>query len=166
MNFIALDIETTGFSPGNAEIIEIAAVKVRGGEIYQTFATLCAPLNGLHPDAMRVNGITHEMVANKPSFRELLPTVLNFLGGDLIVCHNTPFDLGFIAHYCREAGLPFAPRSDDTLTLARSLLPQLPSKSLQPVADFLGISSDGYHRAQADAAVTAKIYMKLMEMRK
>ncbi len=164
MNFTALDFETTGFYPGQSEVVEFAAVRVRGGELDLNLACLCRPLRGISFDAMRVNGITYGMVADRPTFAELLPTLLGFLGGDTVVCHNAPFDMGFMRRYCQDAGLTYEPEVRDTLAMARSLLPRLSSKSLQPVADYLGVGADGYHRALADATVTARVYMKLCEL--
>lgn len=164
MNFTSLDFETTGLSPGGAEVVEFAAVRVRAGELDLNLSSLCRPLNGIGFDAMRIHGITNGMVADKPTFAELLPTLLGFLGDDVIVCHNAPFDMAFLQKYCRAAGVTYNPEIRDTLKMARGLLPRLPSKSLQPVADYLGVGAEGYHRALADATVTAKVYLKLHEL--
>lgn len=164
MNFTALDFETTGLSPGYAEVVEFAAVRVRGGELDLNLASLCRPLRGITFDAMKINGITYGMVAGKPTFAELLPTLISFLGDDPVVCHNAPFDMSFLTRYCREAGITYNPEVRDTLQMARSLLPRLPSRSLQPLACHLGVGADGFHRALEDATVTAKVYLKLSEL--
>ena len=164
MNFTAFDLETTGLSPESSEVVEFAAVRVRGGELDLNLASLCRPLHGISYGAMRVNGITYDMVADKPTFAELLPSLLSFFGDDTIVCHNAPFDMSFLMSYCRKAGVSYSPKIQDTLQMARRLLPGLPSRSLEPLAAHLNVRSDGYHRALADATVTAKVYLKLMEL--
>ncbi len=161
MNFCTLDFETTGFSSQTCEVVEFAAVRVRDSEIDFHLASLCRPDGPIPLDAIRVHGITPEMVADSPGFAELLPTLLDFLGDDTVVCHNTPFDMSFLRRYCRDAGILYTPAVDDTLIWARRLYPHLPSRSLQPLAEHLGIESPGYHRALADAMVTAKLYLKM-----
>ncbi len=164
INCVVLDFETTGLDADTGEIVEFALVRIRDGEIGLHMASLCRPLRGIPYSAQRIHGISHDMVMDFPTFEELLPSVLSFIGEDKIVCHNTPFDMGFLWAYCRRAGIEFNPPLGDTLMLARRLFPKMKSKSLQNMALALGIEGEEFHRALSDAMVTAKLYIKMKEM--
>ncbi|MDR1735574.1 MAG: 3'-5' exonuclease [Oscillospiraceae bacterium] len=164
MGVVVLDFETTGLSPESGEVVEFALVRVRGGELGLEMASLCRPHGEIPYDAFRVHGISKQMTLPFPYFEELLPSVLGFIGGDTVVCHNTPFDMGFLRAYCARAGVAFDPPLGDTLNMARRLFRQLPSRSLGAVAQHLGVDAPGAHRALYDATVTAKIYIKMANM--
>ena len=166
MPIVVLDFETTGLSPASCEVVEFALVRVSDeGEIGLNIASLCRPHGEIPYGAYRVHGISMEMVRDKPYFEQFLPTVINFIGQDTVVCHNTPFDMGFLMAYCQRAGrTDFNPRTDDTLRIARRMFPHLPSRSLAPLAQYLGVEFDSNaHRALADALVTAKVYIEMQK---
>ena len=164
MGVVVLDFETTGLSPANGEVVEFALVRVRGDEIGLHLASLCRPHGDIPYGAYRVHKISKQMTAGYPSFEDMLPEVLSFIGEDTVVCHNTPFDMGFMRAYCNRAGVPFDPPTGDTLAMARRLFPRLPSKSLGAVAGYLNIDAGDAHRALADAMVTAKAYIIMSKM--
>lgn len=164
MRYCVLDFETTGFMPGESEVIEFAAVRVEDGEIGLSLASLCRPNESyISRKITEITGIRPEMTAGYPTFEELLITLLDFIGGDTIVCHNVPFDLSFLHHYCRKAGIELESPTLCTLALARRMYSYLPTKKLEAVASHLGIRSDGYHRALADAIVTAKVLIQMQQ---
>ena len=164
MRYCVIDFETTGFAPPQSEVIEFAAVRVLDGEIGLTLASLCRPNQSyISRKITEITGIRPEMVAGYPTFEECLTSLLDFIGNDTIVCHNVPFDMSFLYHYCRKADLELAAPTLCTLALARRMFPSLPTKRLEAVAGHLGVGGEGYHRALADAMVTAKI---LIEMQK
>jgi DNA polymerase III epsilon subunit-like protein len=164
MNVCVLDLETTGFDARRGEVVEYACVRLRRGEIDGHLASLCRPCGYIPRSATDVHGITMEMTAGYPPFAEHLPALIGYIGQDTVVCHNTPFDMSFIHNYCLRAGIDFNPPTGDTLKLARLLLPGLPSRKLSCVAEHLGITAAGYHRALADAMTTAQVYLKLTAM--
>ena len=162
MNYCVIDFETTGLTPQGSEVIEFAAVRVQNSEIGLSFASLCRPNNSsISRTITRITGITPDMVAAYPVFEDLLPSLLEFIGEDTIVGHNVSFDIKFLDHYCRQTGYERVASTLCTLKLARKLYPHLPSKKLEAVASYLGIRSDGYHRALADAMATAKILIAM-----
>ena len=161
--FCVIDFETTGFTPATAEVIEFAAVRVRGGELGLNLASLCAPTVPITPEITRVNGIDNAMVEGYPPFGELLPLLLDFIGEDIIAAHNASFDMSFLKAYCERAGIELEPRVFCTLTAARQLYAELPSKRLGEVAAHLGVDGTGYHRALADATVTAKVLVEMLK---
>ena len=126
-DYVVFDLETTGISPQTDKVIEISAVKVRSGKSVAEFSSLVNPLRDIPYSATKVNGITNEMVADKPVFEEVLADFLDFIGDDILVGHNIhDFDMKFIHRDC-EAFFRMFLGNDyiDTLPLARKCLPEL-----------------------------------------
>ncbi|MDR0293181.1 MAG: 3'-5' exonuclease [Oscillospiraceae bacterium] len=168
--YCVIDFETTGLSPHESDIIEYAAVRVEddragGLTVGEVFTSLCAPARTLvSPTITRITGITPAMVEGLPPFERSLRDFLDFIGGDTVVAHNIPFDMGFLRRYCGDAGIRPPPKTLCTLVLSRRMC-RLRSHKLEDVARALGVDSAGYHRALADAVTTAKILIRLLEMR-
>jgi DNA polymerase-3 subunit epsilon len=103
------------------------------------------------------------MVRDAPTAREVVPFVAEFLHNAVFVAHNAPFDWGFLTHTAkRERDLQLANPQLCTVRLANRILPQLPSKSLGPVAEFLDVRIPDRHRASGDAYATALILVKFL----
>ena len=165
MRYCVIDFETTGFAPPQSEVIEFAAVRVQDGEIGMNLASLCCPVNSyISRKITEITGITPAMTADYDSFEEALITLLDFIGKDTIVCHNVPFDMTFLHYYCRKAGFELSNPTQCTLTMARKLFPYLRSRKLSEVAEHLGVGTQGYHRALADAMTTARIFLKMQSL--
>src|ERR1039457_2198144 len=96
MKFIAFDIETTGFLPRVAQIVEIAALRFEGDKVVETFSSLVNPGIMIPPEAGRIHGITDEMVKDAPTVDKVLETFAAFCGSSVLVAHNAPFDTEFI----------------------------------------------------------------------
>ena len=106
------------------------------------------------------------MVLQAPKIEEALPAFLDFVGESALVAHNAGFDVGFIEQNCARLGRSRTFTSVDTVGLARVLLPTLSKYKLNIVAKALNISLENHHRAVDDAAATAEIYVKFIEMLK
>ncbi len=161
--FVVTDTETTGVSATRDRVIELAAVKVVGGEVVDRFSQLINPGRSVPRRITALTGISTAMVFDQPSADEVLPRYLDFLGEGVLVAHNLTFDRNFLnaelARLGREAiGNPTL----CTLRLARRLLRGLRSKSLGSVADFYGIRNHGRHRALGDAETTAEILCRFL----
>ncbi|GHU94008.1 hypothetical protein FACS1894208_04380 [Clostridia bacterium] len=165
MNYCVLDFETTGLSPHNCEIIEVGAVRVKSGELDLNFASLCKPHGYISRQITNITGIDERMTAGYPHFDELLPFLIDFIGGDTLVCHNVPFDKGFLDAYCARGGIDFRPDTFCTLKESRRLLRHLPNHKLGTVAAHFRIENSGAHRALGDATTTAKVLLKLLALR-
>ena len=101
-NYVIFDLETTGISPNYDEVIEISALKVKGGEVVDEFNTLVNPGRKIPFGATKVNGITNAMVAEAPAFSHVLAEFLDFAEGLVLVGHNIArFAMKFI---WRDAG--------------------------------------------------------------
>ena len=153
-----LDTETTGLSPWFGDrICEIAILRCQGDAILDTFETLVNPQRPISPGAARVNGLTGLDLVDAPLFAEIAPQVKLWLEDALIVCHNAPFDLGFISSEFNRLGQILAPvEVIDTLLLARQYF-DFDSNSLQAIADHFMIDRSGAHRALADVLTTRDV---------
>ncbi len=151
-DFVALDVETTGLSPSNSEIVEIAAIRFHGFEPVMKFQTLCRPLRGTTIDSEKINGITEEMVEDAPTFPQVAASLKNFIGKDNLVAHNLEFDLKFIVKY----GVNVTEEKRkyyDTLRISQRVLRKpddVINYKLGTLAAFYGIPLFDAHRALAD----------------
>lgn len=87
-DYLCVDLETTGLNPKTDKIIEIGAVKVRGGKITDTFQTLVNPCRSLEERITGITGITDDMLFDKPVINEVLPDFLHFAGEDILLGHS------------------------------------------------------------------------------
>ena len=164
--FVVFDIETTGFSSVRDRIIEIGAVKVEGGKIVDRYSTFVNPQIPIPFEITKLTSITDSMVMDAPDIETVLPQFMEFVGDASLVAHNAGFDVGFIEENLRRQNIEKSLVSVDTVALARVLLPTLSRYKLNVVAKTLGISLDNHHRAVDDAAATAEIFVKFVEMLK
>jgi DNA polymerase III epsilon subunit family exonuclease len=158
MIFSVIDVETTGLSPNSGDrVLEIGIVRMdQSGTIREELDTLVNP--GRPVRATKIHGITDEMVADAPSFREILPFLNEALNGTIIAAHNASFDLGFLRAEYQRAGTPMpSTKPLCTLVLARKYFAALPSRSLESCRRHLGITDDGAHNALADARSAALV---------
>ena len=163
-SYVVFDLETTGLSPDKNKIIEIGAVKVVDGAITERFSTFVNPEVPIPYNIEQLTSIKDDMVLDAPRIEEILPEFMKFCEGTVMVAHNAEFDTGFIRKNCERMGLPFDFTIADTVALARILLPQLKRFKLDTVAKAVGVSLDHHHRAVDDAACTAEIFVKFIEM--
>jgi DNA polymerase III subunit epsilon len=166
VEFVVLDLETTGGSPANDRITEVGAVKVRGGELLGSFHTLVDPEVPIPPLISALTGITDRMVADAEPIQVVLPCLLEFLGGAVLVAHNAAFDWRFVqANLERHGYRRLANRRVCTARLARKLLPrdEVPNVRLATLAAHLGASVVPCHRALTDARATVDVFHALLE---
>lgn len=162
--FIVFDIETTGLYAVKDKITEIGAVRVKNGEIGDTFNTFVNPGIPIPEHITRLTGINDSMVAGAPSTEQALNSFLEFAGDSPVVAHNASFDTGFIKHGLRTLGRKFENIIIDTLELSRKLFPELDRHRLDVVARHLGIKLAKHHRAVNDAMATAGIFVKCLAL--
>ncbi|MCK9479173.1 MAG: PolC-type DNA polymerase III [Firmicutes bacterium] len=161
---VVFDVETTGFNPESENIIEIGAVKIKDGKIVDNFSAFINPQKPIPQKIVKLTGITDELVRDAETIDVVLPRFLEFCKDSLLVAHNAGFDISFIKANAKRLDIPFSPAYVDTVEMARGALPDLSSHKLNVVADALGVSLEGHHRAVNDANATALIYLKLVEM--
>ncbi|GIG95580.1 DNA polymerase III subunit epsilon [Plantactinospora mayteni] len=158
--FVVLDLETTGGAPDGGGITEIGAVKVRGGEELGILATLVNPGEPIPPFITVLTGITQAMLLPAPPVEEVLPSLLEFLRGAVLVAHNAPYDVGFLKAACARHGYTWPnPRVLDTAALARRVLTrdEVPNRKLGTLAAYFRTPHQPTHRALADAHATVDV---------
>ena len=161
---VCFDIETTGLKVTQEAITEIGAVRLRNGEIVETFQTFVDPERRLTPEIIGLTGITDDMLRGAPKLKDALTAFLAFAGGAPLAAHNAEFDISFIRAGCRKCGIPFEPTYIDTLILAQNLLPGLGKYKLDIVADHLQLPQFNHHRASDDAVPVAQMLTKFFPM--
>jgi DNA polymerase III subunit epsilon len=165
VTFCVVDLETTGGSPVDCAITEIGAVKLRGGECLGTFQTLVNPGQAIPPQITVLTGITQAMVSPAPRIEAVLPSLLEFMAGTVVVGHNVRFDLGFLqAALARHEHPRLANPWVDTCALARRLVrDEVPNCKLGTLAERLRLPHRPNHRALDDALATADLLHLLLE---
>ncbi len=160
MDYVCVDLETTGLRPKLDKIIEIGAVRVKNGEIEDTFGTFVYPGRAVPEQVTMLTGITGEQLTDAPVIAGILPGFLEFVGQLPLVGHRILFDYSFLKRAFVNEKIPFERNGIDTLKLARKFLPQLESKRLADVCAHYGIAIRA-HRAQEDARASHFLYQRL-----
>lgn len=150
-NYIAFDLETTGLSQSDDDIIEIGAVKIKQGVIADTFSTFVNPERHIPESATRINHITDEMVASAPVQLAAVSDFIAFTEGLPCVAHNVSFDAGFLLSICQDLDLTPPDRYGDTMKMARKYIPGIENYKLYTVCASLGYEISDSHRALSDA---------------
>lgn len=159
--FVAIDVETTGLSPFANELIEVSAIKYNGTKKIDSFTTLIKPKVRIPYYITNITGITNEMVQNSPVVEDVMPSLIQFIGNNPIIAHNANFDYKFIQNYSNNA---FSKNTlIDTVQIGRRLYPNLPNHKLGTIAKHIGITEDGFHRAEFDCECCARIYMEYLK---
>ena len=159
-DYVVFDLETTGISAARDQVVEISAVKVEGGLVTGEFSTLVNPQVPIPYGASQVNGITDDMVAGSPVFRQALAEFLAFAGDMVLVGHNIQaFDMKFLYRDARKFWNQI-PGNDyiDTLHFARKVLPKLRHHRLVDLAAYYGIDTSGAHRALKDCRMNQRVF--------
>jgi DNA polymerase-3 subunit epsilon len=164
LSYVVVDVETTGTRHyAGDRITEIAAVVVRDGCVTDVFETLVNPQRSIPPFITQITNITWDMVKDAPTFQAVESELLDLMAGHVFVAHNANFDWRFISSEVRRSsGRELIGRRLCTVKLARRLLPQLPRRSLDHVAEYYGIEISGRHRAGGDAVATAHCLLRLL----
>ena len=150
MNLIAIDLETTGLDPKKDRIIEIAAIKVKDGQIVDTFETFIQPGRSLVERVTQITGIRDEDLVMAPKIQDKLQELSVFLEDYPLLGHSLLFDFSFI----EKNGI-------DTLRIARCYLPEMEKKTLPYLCQQFEIPHEP-HRAYADALACLQLYEKFI----
>lgn len=164
-NYIVIDLETTGLKPKYDRIIEIGAVKVRNGEVVDTFQRYVNPEMEISEQTKLITKIRQEDLNKADYIENILEEFLEFLGEDPIIGHNVLFDYAFLKKMAIQYNYDFEKSGIDTLRLARTYILESPCKRLEALCQFFGIIYTP-HRALEDAKATQILYQKIMEYSK
>lgn len=163
-NYCVIDLEMTGLSATRNQILEVGAVRVRGGTVTDCFSMLVNPKRPIPGEVQELTGITDAMVEKALSSDEVVPLMLEFIGDDIVVGHNVSFDYRFLKQWAVNHKISLNMKFLDTLKIARAILPGEQSKKLGALCQFFAVSREHAHRAVDDALATAAVLEKLKPM--
>ena len=161
-NYVCLDLETTGLNPKRDRIIEVGMVKVREGKVKEHFSCLLDPEQRLEERVREITGIREEELKGQPRLKEMLPSILEFLEDDVLLGHSILFDYSFLKRAFTNEKIPFERKGTDTLKIARRVVEDCESKSLESLCRHYKIQYRA-HRALSDACATIDLYNILCE---
>lgn len=163
-NYVLVDIETTGLSPKENDIIEIGAIKVKQNKIIDKYESLIRIDYKLNPFITRLTGITDNMLKEGKEINEALQEFLQFTEDNIIMGHNVNFDINFIYDKC-ERYLDTYLKNDfiDTMRIAKKVLQDVPNYKLGTLAKKFDINYENAHRGLTDVEITYEVYNKLRE---
>lgn len=172
INFIVFDLETTGLSEIKNEIIEIGAIRFEANKPVEKFHTFIKPKKKITARITSINGITNEMVENCPAIEEVLPKFIDFIGENVLIAHNSDFDMKFILNQTYNQGYKkIKNKVIDTLKLSRQKIRRydyeknrdlkLDSYKLESLKNDFGLWDAGSHNAIDDCKVCAYVYLKI-----
>lgn len=164
-SFVIVDLETTGLSPKNSEIIEIGAIKVIDNKVVDTMDVFVRPSRPLSWFITNLTGIANEMVDEGLSTKEALKVFDEFSFGMRLMAHNAKFDMSFLDVYMKkELGKGVRMDSMDTLLLSRAIVKDVPNYKLETLANRFNIDYSGAHRSLRDCEITLDVYNNIRKM--
>lgn len=159
-DYCIVDTETTGLDPESCELLEIAIIKVVGGNVIDKFHSYMKPIKSIPPDITAINGIIDADVIDAPGPVDTLKLARKFLGDMLVVGQNVKFDLGFMNYHGGNIfkNVP----SIDNKVVAVELVKGLSSYSQSSLEDHFGVFNEKKHSAMGDANALLCIFSKIM----
>lgn len=163
--YVVFDVETTGLSAVYDTIIELAAVKVKGGEIIDKFEAFANPHRPLSATIIELTGITDDMLQDAPDVVDVIRDFREWIGDDILVAHNASFDMGFLnVAYKKLLEVEKAKNPViDTLELGRFLYPEFKNHRLNTLCKKFDIELTQHHRAIYDTEATAYLLLKMLK---
>lgn len=161
---VVLDFETTGLSPDYGDrAIEIGAVLLQDNRIVDRFQSLMNPEMRVSSFIEEYTGITNTMLASAPSIAEAMGKFAKFMAGHHLVAHNANFDRRFLDAELLRINKRRQQEFACSMLLARRLYPDAPSHRLETLVQYKNLVTNGvYHRALADAEMTAHLWINMV----
>lgn len=166
-HYAVIDLETTGLSASQDEIIELGAIIVRDDQVVATYEALVT-IEGKLPDKVtKLTGITEDDLRKTGKLPAVaLAEFFAFLEDFPVVAHHGDFDYAFLRSACSKYDFPlFSNQYEDTMPLAKRYVNQVGNYKLETLVEHLGISVSRMHRSLNDCFATMQLYMKLNEIR-
>jgi DNA polymerase-3 subunit epsilon len=165
LDFVVVDVETTGWLPTEARITDIGAVRLRHGHVMAHFSALVNPGCPIPAEIAALTGITDAMAQRAPAIDAVFPRFLEFAAGSVLTAHHAAFDIGFLQAAAAACGLDWPDFAVlDTVPLARMVLGtgEVPDCKLGTLAGFFRARTMPCHRALPDALATAEVLQGLL----
>jgi DNA polymerase-3 subunit epsilon len=162
---VVLDFETSGISPDYGDrAIEIGAVKLREGQVVDRFQSLMNPGLRINSFIENYTGITNQMVQDAPKTPEVMLKFAEFIGNTPLVAHNASFDRRFLNAEFDRIGLQSKQNFGCSMLTSRRIYPEAPNHKLETLVRYKNLRTDGtFHRALADAEMTAHLWVAMVE---
>ena len=151
-DYCVIDLETTGLSWADDKIIEVGILKIR-----DKYSQLINPEREVSPFITKLTGITNDMLLGMPTLDEIRDDVFSFIGDDILLGHNTSFDLNFVAN---QFHIDIENEYMDTLQFCRKVYPHMKHHRLTDMVQYLNLSNNE-HRSIADCIATYELYEKI-----
>jgi DNA polymerase-3 subunit epsilon len=163
---VVLDYETTGLSPDQGDRgIEIGAVLLEGGKVSDRFQRLMNPGFRVSSFIEGYTGITNSMLRSADSCESATQAFAQFIDGHNLVAHNASFDRRFLDAEMQYADCSYEGSFACSMLAARRLYPHAPNHQLGTLVQLRQLDNDGiFHRALADAEMTALLWMDMLEV--
>ena len=164
--YCVFDLETTGISHITEKITEVGIIKIKNGEIIDTFECFVNPEKPIPQEVVEVTHITDDMVKDAETIDKVMPKILEFFGDSILVAHNADFDIGFLKYNCEKLGLELNNTYIDTLRLAKAIFPEFTRYKLGIIAEKLNIKVDVAHRALDDVKTLVQVFNVMIDKAK
>ncbi|WP_332648332.1 PolC-type DNA polymerase III [Lysinibacillus sp. 54212] len=162
--YVVFDVETTGFSNVYDSIIELAAVKIKNGEVIDRFERFSNPHKPLTAKIIELTHITDDMLVNAPEIEDVIRDFHDFIGDSIVVAHNASFDLGFLYVAYKKAGIEGVSHpAIDTVELSRLVNPGQKAHNLKTLTKKYNIELSQHHRAIYDTEATGELLLHLLK---
>ena len=165
LQFCVIDLETTGGNPETEKIIEIGMVKIENRKISEERSFLINPQKDIPDFVQKLTGIRKADVEHSPKIEEVIDEIVQFIGGSILVAHNTSFDIPFLNGVLKKLQKPTMDNKVIcTNIMTKYLIPDIMSSNLQYMSQIFNISHSQAHRAIEDARATGLLLLKYLEM--
>jgi CRISPR-associated protein Cas2 len=166
-SYAVIDVETSGLSPSQDEIIEMSALQVIENKVVGTFTALVRGNTAIPNEIEKLTGITNRMINKKgQELVQVLTEFLDFIRTLPIVAHNAPFDMSFIGEACKKCALDPPTNSHiDTLSLSQKLVRDVKKHTLSTMTKHFNIDVGPMHRGLSDCFATKALYEELIKIR-
>lgn len=154
--YVIFDLETTGFSPQYAEIIEIGAVRVANGIITERFQTYVKPLGRIPREITALTGISEIQTAGAPNIEKAYHMFAEFIKDDILIAHNCSFDCRFIGAVCGLLGESLSNSVLDSVKMAKAYIKNVENYKLETLKKHFCINLPS-HNAADDCVVTYNV---------
>jgi len=157
--FCIVDIETNGSKIEKHQIIELAAVKVKNGQIIDRFESL-VKAKEINPHITEITGISVDDTVDAPELKDVLLKFKLFLGNAVLIAHDVKFDYSFISKSMQKIGLePLLNRSLCSLALAERTVISY-RYALSYLNETLKLNPNArHHRAMSDVITTYGLFL-------
>lgn len=160
--YCIFEFETTGLDVSKDKIIEIGAVKMKNGEIVDTFSEYVNPKEHISEIVSKINNITDEMLKNAKTIEEVLPIFFEFIDDSILVSHGEDYDFKFLIYNLEKLGLKCENKYIDSLKLAREKFPEFKFYSLKKLATRFNIDISENNRAVDNAKALALVFNEML----